>query len=88
MMLYNVYRMSVVSAFIGAAALTATAPPALARGWTCNKTAAGCLEKAVRNGYNRAEWQRKCFEPTRMANCRRTGLYHAPSGKVWPASGR
>ncbi len=37
-------------------------------------------------GYNESEWRRKCYEPQRMAVCRRTGKYRAPSGgRVWQA---
>ena len=67
----------------GAAVLMMTSWPASAR--SCNEVAAACLKVAIKGGYNEAEWRQKCYEPKRMADCRRTGRYHAPSGKIWPA---
>jgi hypothetical protein len=53
---------------------------------SCNQIAAACLKIAVDGGSSKAEWQQKCFEPERMATCRKTLSYNAPSGKVWPAT--
>jgi hypothetical protein len=53
---------------------------------SCNQIAAACLKIAVDGGSNKAEWQQKCYEPERMATCRNTLSYNAPSGKVWPAT--
>ena len=64
-------------------ALLTVSTPVSAR--SCNEIAAACLKVAIKGGYNEAEWRRKCYAPKRMADCRRTGQYHAPSGKVWPA---
>jgi hypothetical protein len=79
--------MRIVSLGLAAsAALLLTSAPVSAR--SCNEVAAACLNVAIKGGYNKAEWQRKCYEPKRMADCRRTGRYHAPSGKIWPAEQR
>lgn len=53
---------------------------------SCQEIAAACLSVAVNGGYNKAEWQQKCFDAGRMATCRKTLQYNAPSGKVWPAT--
>jgi len=47
-------------------------------------TCEGIATQCVQLGASRSD----CFNPQRIANCRRTGQYHAPSGRVWTASER
>ena len=47
---------------------------------TCQQRAANC----VRIGGESVRAQ--CFAPDRMAQCRKAGVYSAPSGRDWEAS--
>lgn len=66
------------------AALLLMPLPASAR--TCEQIAAACVKVAIKGGHDKNEWRRICFEPKRMAECKRTGKYYAPSGgRIWHA---
>ncbi len=47
---------------------------------TCEQRAAICVQRSA----NPATIP-QCRDPQRMAQCRATGMYTAPSGKSWPA---
>lgn len=66
------------SMMICALALIAIASPADAT--TCRQRAANC----VKLGGVPAN----CNEPSRMAACKQTGVYSAPSGRTWEAKSR
>ena len=61
---------------LAAATLAITATAALAE--TCSQRAANCVSKGGTKG--------ACYEASRMADCKRTCQYVAPSGNVWDAS--
>jgi hypothetical protein len=63
----------IVAMMLAGVATEASAP-------SCSQIAAACLKIAVDGGSNKAEWRQKCFEPERMATCRKTLSYNAPSG--------
>ncbi|MCX7297743.1 MAG: hypothetical protein NTU64_12905 [Hyphomicrobiales bacterium] len=69
--------------FSTALVLAFSSAPASAR--SCQQIAQGCLDIAIKGGYNKAEWKQKCFEADRMAACKKTKKYNAPSGKVFDA---
>jgi hypothetical protein len=70
--------MKAISIMVGVLALITIASPADAT--TCRQRAANC----VRLGGVVAT----CSEPSRMANCKQTGVYTAPSGRAWEAKNR
>jgi len=65
--------------FSAAGALLAiVATPDLAAAWTCAERAARCQELGGGAG---------CLEASRMASCKATHQYVAPSGRSWPVNG-
>ena len=69
--------------FLAALVLAFGPGPASAR--TCQQIAQGCLDIAIKGGYDKSEWKQKCFQADRMATCKKTKKYNAPSGKVFDA---
>jgi hypothetical protein len=53
---------------------------------SCTDIANQCLGIALQQGLSRAEWQAKCFDKERMAVCKKTLQYNAPSGRTWKAT--
>lgn len=70
--------MKALAILLGVFVLTIAAAPADAT--TCKQRAANC----VRLGGSPAN----CSEPSRMATCKQSGIYTAPSGRTWEAKNR
>jgi hypothetical protein len=72
--------MKMIAATVLSITLVIVATPSLAAKETCNFAAGWCVKK----GGDRAS----CFEAQRMASCKASGTYMAPSGRAWPAPGK
>lgn len=62
--------------FLGATAFALIIGTTFANATTCQQRAANC---------NRLGGGGACFESSRMASCKKTGTYVAPSGRTWEA---
>jgi hypothetical protein len=67
-----------VAVTLGIFALATFASPADAT--TCRQRAANCVRLGGSPG--------NCSEPSRMASCKQSGVYTAPSGRTWEAKNR
>ena len=76
-MLKIILGIAIASVMISASQVGISSANAQEKQWTCQMRANVC----VKRGGGPA-----CTEPSRMARCRSTGTYTAPSGNVWPVS--
>jgi hypothetical protein len=70
--------MKAISMTVAVLAFAAIASPADAT--TCKQRAANCIKLGG--------VQATCSEPSRMATCKQTGVYTAPSDRTWEAKNR